>query len=127
MIDEVDYGIVSPWPEVVNYGDAISLKRFDVDNHFGEYWELRTQDSIVGNKTKPVQQLINYYPNPTKGIIYLSVDDLTTGNLKAFDMSGKILFESTGKLPGYIDLSAYKGQVIILNVNGINRKVVILP
>jgi len=127
MIDEVDYGIVSPWPEVVNSGDAISLKYFDVDNHFGEYWEIRTQDSIVGYKTKTAQELVRYYPNPSNGVIYLNNNTEGISDLKAFDLSGKVLFESYGILPDKIDLSAYRGQLIILNVNGMNQKVVILP
>jgi len=89
VLDGVQYNNKAPWPEFNNALMAITLKSTNVDNHFGENWELKTIDEIVSIGKVPVDfKSIRVYPNPTSGNIYISGIDLAGQLVTVYNMAG---------------------------------------
>ncbi len=128
MIDEVAYGTKSPWPVITNSNQAITLTRFDVDNHFGENWVLIDFDDVVGRKN-PVKKdvALKVFPNPTSGIVCISGAEMKNQNAEIYNLNG--LKVQTDKLNGInptIDLSRLHQGVYLLKMNTLTQRIVLL-
>ena len=89
VMDQVIYDIKAPWPVPLNSQQAISLSRYDVDNHFGENWKLSTLSEIAGIPTLSTGKSISIYPNPSTGIFTIGELDGDTRNYEVFNLQGK--------------------------------------
>ncbi|MFA9389687.1 MAG: lamin tail domain-containing protein [Prolixibacteraceae bacterium] len=89
MIDEVDYNNKAPWPLPAHAFQAISLSQFDVDNHFGENWVLKTYDDIVSIEDLSLEtEQFEMYPNPATGIVFIQGNDIEGKMLTIYNLSG---------------------------------------
>lgn len=115
MIDEVAYNNKAPWPVLSNSNQAISLSKFDVDNHFGENWELQTKDKIVGIENLLAERRVQIYPNPTSGFVTitgLNDDDFT---VEMYDLQGKMILSVPVNSPSVeLNLSGYKQGLYLI-------------
>jgi len=64
VIDQVIYDIKAPWPVLQNTQQGITLSRYDVDNHFGEYWKAEALISGLNSPSVNNQIQLKIYPNP---------------------------------------------------------------
>jgi hypothetical protein len=95
MIDEVEYNNKAPWPVPTSSGVAISLTRFDVDNHFGEYWKLIPVNEIVSTHSLKNNSSLTFYPNPSTGEISVSGLKNGYGKFEVFNLQGKLVKSGT--------------------------------
>jgi hypothetical protein len=126
MIDEVHYNNKAPWPVPTKSSEAISLTRYDVDNHFGEYWELMTLNEIVGIKSVAMLNTIRIYPNPSEGMVLIDGLDGREQVAEVFNLQGKKVKEevvSGGNAA--IDLSALNSGIYLIHAGGKYGKVIL--
>lgn len=95
MIDEVAYNNKSPWPVPTKATEAIALIRFDVDNHFGEYWQLETTDETVSSKTIASGSSFCIYPNPSTGLVTITGLDEKIANINVYNLQGSLVGTGT--------------------------------
>jgi len=91
-MDQVIYDIKAPWPVPLNTQQAISLSRYDVDNHFGEYWKLSTLSEIAGIPSLITDKSLSIYPNPSTGIFTISEMD-GARNYEVLNLQGKTILK----------------------------------
>jgi len=93
VIDQVIYDSKAPWPVPVNTQQAISLSRYDVDNHFAENWKLVSLSGIADVPSLSTGKSISIYPNPSTGIF--TINELDGGNrsYEVFNLQGKAIIK----------------------------------
>ncbi|MBN2636957.1 MAG: CotH kinase family protein [Prolixibacteraceae bacterium] len=126
VIDKVEFLNTTPWPDISN-GEAIALKSADLDNHFGENWEVVNLDVMVFTNEITITDQISAYPNPTRGIINFSGLGATYTTVDVFDISGiKLRSEEINSSSPTINLSGLSQGVYYLRSNSFSKKVVLL-
>jgi hypothetical protein len=91
VIDQVIYDNKAPWPVPTISTEAISLTRFDVDNHFGEYWNLLPISEIVSAPILSDNKSFSVYPNPSTGIITITALNGDARNYEVFNLQGTLV------------------------------------
>jgi hypothetical protein len=92
VIDQVIYENKAPWPVPQNSQQGITLSRFDVDNHFGEYWKLSNLNTIVNVKDDIASDSdLKFYPNPTSGILNISGLEMEETLLNVYNLTGVLV------------------------------------
>jgi len=126
MIDEVDYNNKAPWPVPTHSNQAISLTRFDVDNHFGEYWKLQLIEDLVGTKNIALSSSLRIFPNPANGIVTITGLE---GNLPLVDvvnLQGRIVkTEILSQGGNTLDLSELNNGVYLIHSGQKHGKVIL--
>ncbi len=123
VIDEVTYNNKAPWPVPGNADQTISLSRFDVDNHFAEYWHLSTREEITKSNRLATGTKITVYPNPTSGKIFISRKEMNQAIAEVYNLNGNKIFEQLlNTTSSTIDISQFPPGIYLLKVeNTINR------
>jgi hypothetical protein len=126
MIDEVSYNNKAPWPIPTNPNEAITLSYFDVDNHFGENWEIQTPDKIVGINNKTDEEVLKVYPNPTSGMIYISGAELKNKTVEIYNIVGRNVYkEKLNNNNPSIDLSDLQQGVYLLKTGTLTQRIIL--
>lgn len=75
----------------------------------------------TGIAVNELEQKLNFYPNPTTGIVSIDNTQLYGANyeIRVFDPVGKLIL--TGKNANYLDLSMYENGIYFLQVNDGNH------
>ncbi|MFY9152204.1 MAG: CotH kinase family protein, partial [Prolixibacteraceae bacterium] len=115
VIDQVIYNNKAPWPLPQNSTQCLSLNRFDVDNHFPEYWKIISTDQIVGVQKSLANNAIQIYPNPATDKVNVSVSDSPNSQVEIYSVVGQLVkqikLDQNGRAS--IDVSGYsKGMYL---------------
>jgi len=128
IIDQVIYDIAAPWPIPQNSQEGITLNRFDVDNHFGENWQVSTLNLIVEAKEiVGTHSNLRFYPNPTTGIVNISGLKMEETELKIYNING-VLAKSVmvNSNHAQINLSGFKPGIFIVRIGNLAQRLVLL-
>jgi len=127
VIDQVIYNNKAPWPVLQNSQQGISLNRFDVDNHFGEYWKLSSIGEMVGVQMISNNQSISVYPNPASGLIQVSAIGESNMLVQIYSSLGQIVKSSKLDQSGSsnIDVSDLKKGIYLVKAGKFTQKILI--
>ncbi|HNW51596.1 MAG TPA: lamin tail domain-containing protein [Prolixibacteraceae bacterium] len=127
VIDQVIYNNKAPWPVPTKTSEGITLTRFDVDNHFGEYWKILTTNEMVSIKNLTKKGKLKIYPNPAKGWITVEGDGLTSAMIEVYNLSGlKVYQEKATCNQQMLNLDKLQKGVYILKTSGQTRQVILI-
>jgi hypothetical protein len=127
VIDFIRYNDDGKWPDgVFRNGEIMTLKDFNIDNHFPESW---TTVPIEQQFTKEPTNIINradnmkIYPNPTTGWVNVFLRNNTSGNIEIYSIMGVLLDEIKADSEHiYIDLSVYDQPIILIRKGELMEK-----
>jgi len=127
VIDQVIYNNKAPWPVLPNTSVGISLNRYDVDNHFGEYWKLLPLSEMVGVSKESNDRLFSIYPNPSKGVVTISGLKSDAQNYELFNLQGKLIMKGIA-LSGQVtlDLSGLDNGMYLIRSGSDTGKLVLM-
>jgi hypothetical protein len=127
VIDQVIYNNKAPWPVLQNAQQGITLNRFDVDNHFGEYWKSSPIDEIVGVQTISGNKPVNVYPNPGSDIIRINFDGKSNLSGEIYSSTGQLVeqFKLDQSGSATVDVSAFTNGIYLLKLGTVTEKVLI--
>lgn len=128
VIDQVIYGNKAPWPVPQNSQQAITLSRFDVDNHFAEYWKLLSIGEIVGVPAISDHKTVAVYPNPATSKLVISARDAANSFAEIFSSTGQLIRQVKLDYSGSatIGVSNLKNGLYLVKVGASTTKVLIL-
>lgn len=109
VVDQVRYNNKEPWPNVPDSYYAITLKSFNVDNHFGKNWTTDTKDKIVNVSIVEKISSLKIYPNPAEGFVNIKGFDAGDKNIELLDLAGKLILKEP-----------IHGETTLLDLNGIS-------
>jgi len=110
LVDEVVYGVESPWPEEPNgSGTTLELRQYFYDNALAEYWKSSlvnlgtpgAENSITTNSdlfTDEIQnRQLKVYPNPfnTETHIQISNSGFDPINIQIYSLDGRMICNET--------------------------------
>ncbi len=92
VIDQVHYSDSLPWPmEADGDGPYLELKDLDSDNSLAENWT--TGNDLTGTAEQASLTRAHLFPNPTKGMVHITVDGQATG-CQVVNMMGSVVSET---------------------------------
>lgn len=151
-IDTVDFDDAAPWPVNVGTsgpdgnGSSIELTNLSSDNNVGSNWVSSTLivsgqvingSQVFGSPGNPytvginTEELsvneINIYPNPTSGMITLSIDKTNFNErFQLIDMTGKVIRDELLNQPKTtLDLRSYSNGIYFLKLGDTTKKVIL--
>jgi hypothetical protein len=127
VIDQVIYNNKAPWPVLQNSQQGISLTRFNVDNHFGEYWKQSSIGEMVGVQVISNNQSISVYPNPASNQILVSAIGESNMLIQIYSSLGQIVKSATLDQNGTstIDVSDLKKGIYLVKIGKFTQKILI--
>lgn len=127
MIDEVSFNNKAPWPVPTTTNMAISLTRFDIDNHFGENWKLNPIDQLVSVKEiNQALKTLNIYPNPTTGILFIQGDGFAGQVINIYNLSGgKVGTFTLNESPTAVNLNYLNKGVYIVQRGNTSQQIIL--
>lgn len=127
VIDQVIYNNKAPWPVLQNSQQGISLTRFNVDNHFGEYWKQSSIGEMVGVQVISNNQSISVYPNPASNQILVSAIGESNMLIQIYSSLGQIAKSATLDQNGTstIDVSDLKKGIYLVKIGKFTQKILI--
>lgn len=127
VIDQVIYNNKAPWPLPQNSTQCITLSRFDVDNHFAEYWKVISIDQTVGVPTILANHAIQVYPNPATDKINVSVSDSPNSQVEIYSSVGRLIkqIELDQNRRASIDVSGYAKGIYLVKIGTKTTKVLV--
>jgi hypothetical protein len=124
--DQVIYNNKKPWPVLQNAQMGIELSRYDVDNHFGEYWKQLSLDEIVGTERLTVNNTFRIYPNPSNGLITISGLEGNNPLIEVYNLQGRnVKTEMLSHGVNTLDLSGLNNGVYLIHSAGKYGKVIL--
>ena len=127
VIDQIKYSPAFPWPDVSGTDEKVmSLKSFDLDNHFGENWVSTSYHSLSNIITEKVNKGFDVYPNPTYGEITITLSGNEAEKLVIFSLTGQIVYSSMVQNGQNINLNHLAGQILMARIGNNVKKIVVL-
>jgi hypothetical protein len=127
VIDQVIYNNKTPWPVPQNSKVGITLSRFDVDNHFGEYWKLLSIDQMVGIHEILDTKSFAVYPNPAIDKIKIVANGEVNSVCEMYSSLGQLVKqiqpEPNGEMS--IDISSLNTGIYLIKIGNTTTKVLI--
>lgn len=116
VIDHIRFLPVSPWPELQEPGDYISLIADSLDNHFGAHWTLGAPLEIIEHSGG--QNHIEAYPNPC--LEYLNIRSAQNiKHIQVFDIAGREMsFSRHSSSLVHLDITDLDSGIYIAIING---------
>ena len=123
ITDQVKYKTTAPWP-VVNSEQGIALASANLDNHFGKNWNVYSNNTWVGIKSKSASKAQQVYPNPTNGLITIS--GLRKSQLvEIYTITGKLVKTAIlNNSANQIDISDLQQGVYLVKTGSLQQKVI---
>jgi hypothetical protein len=122
----VIYNNKSPWPTLQNSQQGIALTRFDVDNHFGEYWKQLSIGEIVSNQALAIHAF-TVYPNPSTGVFTLKGLKGDSPDFEIYNLQGKLVQRGTTTSgQASIDLSGNENGMYLIRSGADYGKVMLM-
>lgn len=125
ILDGVKYNNKAPWPEFDKAMLAIYLSSYELDNHFGENWNVGTLDAVVNAHELADNNKALFFPNPSKGILYYTGNSNSTRYVSVYNLSGEKL--KTVKLnenETMLDLSDLQSGMYLLECAGETQRII---
>ena len=115
VIDQVHYFDTNPWPaEADGNSPYLELKDLDSDNSLAENWIASNTLLSINEFTD--SQNIAIYPNPTSGIIHVSLSDKVT-SCQIIGLMGNVLYENAVSSANFdLDLSSLPAGLYLVKV-----------
>jgi hypothetical protein len=129
VADQIFYSPDAPWPSVgTDEEKVLKLIEPSYDNHFGENWTTEDYNAVATDIHESVTENYRIYPNPTRGFITVEMKNSIKSIIELYTISGILVssYISNSEESINIDLSKYKGQILIIKVDEIIRKIVVL-
>jgi len=126
-VDFVRYENNSLWPSrAFTDGEVLLLLSPDLDNHFAESWTTIPFVEIPGKPSKPLENTLTIFPNPSRDWITLIAPMHANGVAKIYSLMGDwldtIVLDDTGYAE--INLSIYRQNMIFIQVGDRVKKIV---
>ena len=114
IIDQVHYSDSEPWPtEADGNGPFLQLKDLDSDNNLAENWTISYD--LTGIEEKP-QVLTHLYPNPTSGMIHITLERNAI-HCQILDLMGNTLLETSPSNSAFdLDLNEWSSGVYLIKI-----------
>ena len=114
VIDQVHYSDSEPWPtEADGNGPFLQLKDLDSDNNLAENWTISYD--LTGIEEKP-QVLTHLYPNPTSGMIHITLEENAI-HCQILDLMGNTLLETSPSNSAFdLDLNEWSSGVYLIKI-----------
>ena len=114
VIDQVHYSDSEPWPtEADGNGPFLQLKDLDSDNNLAENWTISYD--LTGIEEKP-QVLTHLYPNPTSGMIHITLERNAI-HCQILDLMGNTLLETSPSNSAFdLDLNEWSSGVYLIKI-----------
>jgi len=127
VIDQVIYNNKTPWPVLQNSQEGITLNRFDVDNHFGEYWKLVPIDEMVGVQVISLNKLVKVYPNPGSDKIRITFNGQSNLSGEIYSSTGQLVkqFKLDQSGSATVNVSTFTNGIYLLKLGTVTEKVLI--
>jgi len=127
VIDQVIYNNKTPWPVLQNSQEGITLNRFDVDNHFGEYWKLVPIDEMVGVQVISRNKLVKVYPNPGSDKIRITFNGQSNLSGEIYSSTGQLVkqFKLDQSGSATVNVSTFTNGIYLLKLGTVTEKVLI--
>ncbi|MCF8378658.1 MAG: CotH kinase family protein [Bacteroidales bacterium] len=116
IIDKVEYNTQLPWPILHDTGSIIVLIDYNLDNHFGKNWSVKSTKELSVLKTKNNQFSLKIYPNPANEIVNVNIGNPSAEMVYLMDMSGSLLWsgKTTSEGEARIDVSSLQNGMYII-------------
>jgi hypothetical protein len=127
VVDYVFYNHDNSWPHVSD-GEAISLKAGDLDNHFGDSWQVTALNVIVNNKNEVAGKTgFRFYPNPTTGILNVSGLETEEVLLNVYNITGVLIkSQIINSNHSQINLSDCKQGIYLLRYGNSTERIAVV-
>jgi hypothetical protein len=127
VIDQVIYNNKAPWPLPQNSKEGITLSRYDVDNHFGEYWKLLSIDGMVSAPMISNNRSITVYPNPATDQLMITVNGETNQTAEMYSSLGQLVKQIKLNSNGIatVDVSNLNRGIYMIKIGRYTSKVVV--
>jgi hypothetical protein len=128
VIDQVIYSNKAPWPIPLNAHQGITLTRYDVDNHFGEYWKVIPVNDMTGISAISEKPSFTLYPNPASDQLRIAVNGQSNVSCEIYSSLGQLVKQIKLDYNGEttIDVSSLKNGIYMVRVGQSTTKVTIL-
>jgi len=128
VIDQVIYSNKAPWPIPLNAHQGITLTRYDVDNHFGEYWKVIPVNDMTGISAISEKPSFTLYPNPASDQLRIAVNGQSNVSCEIYSSLGQLVKQIKLDYNGEttIDVSSLKKGIYMVRVGQSTTKVTIL-
>ncbi|NQU53346.1 MAG: lamin tail domain-containing protein, partial [Bacteroidetes bacterium] len=125
IIDNIEYSSTVSWPVVLT-GEGISLVSEDVDNHFGNNWEVLKLNTIVGINDLSDETEIKFYPNPTTGIVHFTGLNEEGSLLNVYNLTGiKVIAKEINSTNSQVDLRSLPQGIYLLQFGSFSQRVIL--
>ena len=127
VIDQVIYNNNETWPAII-YGQGITLKSDNLDNHFGSNWKPADLGVMVNAKdiTSSTQEL-KFYPNPTSGVINISGLNMEDTLLNIYNLSGVLVkSEVVNSSLSQINLASLDQGIYIIRSGNSSHRLILM-
>lgn len=91
IIDQVVYDNKAPWPSVQSSNQGLTLKSYDLDNHFGESWKVLPIGTISTNQSLTSHRLVCVDQDPSTGFYTVTGMKSEAGNYEVFNLQGTVV------------------------------------
>ena len=114
IIDQVQYSDSEPWPtEADGNGPFLQLKDLDSDNSLAENWTISYDLTGIEEES---QVLTHLYPNPTSGMIHITLEENAI-HCQILDLMGNILLETSPSNSAFdLDLNGSSSGVYLIKI-----------
>lgn len=127
VIDQVIYNNKTPWPVPLSSQYGITLSRFDVDNHFAEYWKLLSIEEIVSSPYISNGNSFAVYPNPATDQIKIFAKDESNSTGEIYSSMGQLIrqirLDQSGET--ILDVSMLENGIYLVKVGNNTSKVIV--
>lgn len=127
IIDQVIYNNKAPWPVPLSSQYGITLSRFDVDNHFAEYWKLLPVGEIVSAPEIAENDSFDVYPNPVSNQFFISAKGENNSMAEIYSSTGQIIRQIRLNESGEatFDVTNLENGIYLVRVGNNRSKVVV--
>ena len=127
VIDQVIYNNKTPWPVPLNSQYGITLSRFDVDNHFAEYWKILSIGEIVSSPEISYGNSFAVYPNPATNQLFISAKGESNSMAEIYSSIGQLIKQIKLNENGetILDASMLENGIYLVKVGNNRSKVIV--
>ncbi len=127
VIDQVIYNNKAPWPVPQNAQQGITLTRYDVDNHFGEYWKVIPVNDMTGVPAISNAPKFTVYPNPASDQLRISLSGESNVSGEIYSSIGQLVKQIRLDFNGdaIVDVSSLKNGIYLVRVGKLTTKVTV--
>jgi len=128
VIDQVIYNNKAPWPVLQNSQQGITLNRFDVDNHFAEYWKVLSIGEMVSSPAISNNKSFTVYPNPATDKLRISANGEPNSVGEMYSSMGQLVKQIKLQPNGEttIDVSNLSNGIYLIKIGEYSTKVLIV-